>query len=117
MNGGKGCKECYPLSLKDMCTIEHIPRLIEAGIDSFKIEGRMKRPEYASFSREAPHREQMVICVLTWSFSPGNRSRIKRSTPKSWTITASSPANRASGNRVKEKVIGGCPNPGQLLSL
>lgn len=40
--------ECYPLSLKDMCTIEHIPQLIEAGIDSFKIEGRMKKPEYAA---------------------------------------------------------------------
>ena len=39
---------CYPLSLKDMCTIEHIPELIEAGIDSFKIEGRMKKPEYAA---------------------------------------------------------------------
>lgn len=41
-------KELYPLSLKDMCTIEYIPRLIEAGIDSFKIEGRMKKPEYAA---------------------------------------------------------------------
>lgn len=40
--------EMYPLSLKDMCTIDHIPELIEAGIDSFKIEGRMKRPEYAA---------------------------------------------------------------------
>lgn len=38
----------YPLSLKDMCTIERIPELIEAGIDSFKIEGRMKKPEYAA---------------------------------------------------------------------
>lgn len=38
----------YPLSLKDMCTIAHIPDLIEAGIDSFKIEGRMKKPEYAA---------------------------------------------------------------------
>lgn len=38
----------YPLSLKDMCTIGHIPALIEAGIDSFKIEGRMKKPEYAA---------------------------------------------------------------------
>ena len=34
------------LSLKDLCTIEMIPELIEAGIDSFKIEGRMKKPEY-----------------------------------------------------------------------
>lgn len=45
-----GCTsgECYPLSLKDMCTVEHIPELIQAGIDSFKIEGRMKKPEYAA---------------------------------------------------------------------
>lgn len=40
--------ECYPLSLKDMCTIEHLPQLMEAGIDSFKIEGRMKKPEYTA---------------------------------------------------------------------
>lgn len=46
--GGKSSGECYPLSLKDMCTIEHLPKLIEAGIDSFKIEGRMKKPEYAA---------------------------------------------------------------------
>ena len=45
---GKHPKECYPLSLKDMCTIEYIPELMEAGIDSFKIEGRMKKPEYAA---------------------------------------------------------------------
>ena len=41
-------KELYPLSLKDMCTIDHLPEFIEAGIDSFKIEGRMKKPEYAA---------------------------------------------------------------------
>lgn len=41
-------KEGYYLSLKDMNTLEHIPELIEAGIDSFKIEGRMKRPEYVA---------------------------------------------------------------------
>lgn len=46
--GGTKQKESYPLSLKDMCTIEHIPVLIEAGIDSFKIEGRMKKPEYTA---------------------------------------------------------------------
>ena len=38
----------YFLSLKDMCTLELIPELIEAGIDSFKIEGRMKNPEYVA---------------------------------------------------------------------
>lgn len=47
---GKDCLagEGYPLSLKDMCTLEYLPALMEAGIDSFKIEGRMKRPEYAA---------------------------------------------------------------------
>lgn len=34
------------LSMKDLCTVELIPDLIEAGIDSFKIEGRMKQPDY-----------------------------------------------------------------------
>ena len=46
MNGKSG--EQYPLSLKDMSTIAIIPELIEAGIDSFKIEGRMKKPEYSA---------------------------------------------------------------------
>lgn len=45
---GKRSREQYFLSLKDMCTLKHIPELIEAGIDSFKIEGRMKKPEYAA---------------------------------------------------------------------
>ena len=39
----------YLLSPKDMCTLEIIPELVESGIDSFKIEGRMKRPEYSSY--------------------------------------------------------------------
>ncbi|MDO5573345.1 MAG: DUF3656 domain-containing protein [bacterium] len=41
-------QEQYLLSLKDMCTIKMIPELIQAGITSFKIEGRMKRPEYVA---------------------------------------------------------------------
>lgn len=40
--------ESYPLSPKDLCTIELIPELIQSGIHSFKIEGRMKQTEYAS---------------------------------------------------------------------
>ncbi len=39
---GKG----YPLSLKDLSLAEHIPELIESGVASLKIEGRMKAPEY-----------------------------------------------------------------------
>lgn len=44
----KSGNAAYPLSLKDMCTIFYIPQLIEAGIDSFKIEGRMKKAEYSA---------------------------------------------------------------------
>lgn len=39
----------YELNSKDQETLLHIPELIEAGIDSFKIEGRMKSMEYASY--------------------------------------------------------------------
>lgn len=38
----------YPLSMKDLCSLDLLPELIDAGIDSFKIEGRMKKPEYAA---------------------------------------------------------------------
>ena len=36
----------YIFNSKDLCMIEHIPELIDAGIDSFKIEGRMKTALY-----------------------------------------------------------------------
>ena len=46
LKAGKG--EQYPLSMRDMCVLEILPDLIDAGIDSFKIEGRMKSPHYAA---------------------------------------------------------------------
>lgn len=44
---GRG-RTVYPLSLKDMYTLPVLPELIDAGIDSLKIEGRMKSPEYVA---------------------------------------------------------------------
>lgn len=38
----------YVMSSKDLCMIEHIPELMESGITSFKIEGRMKSAYYAA---------------------------------------------------------------------
>lgn len=38
----------YIFNSKDLCMIEHIPELVEAGIDSFKIEGRMKTQLYVA---------------------------------------------------------------------
>ncbi len=38
----------YLLSMKDLCAIDLLPQLIESGVYSFKIEGRMKQAEYAA---------------------------------------------------------------------
>ena len=38
----------YFLSPKDLCTLELIPQLVSAGVDSFKIEGRLKSAEYVA---------------------------------------------------------------------
>ncbi len=43
-----GENEKYILSPKDMNTLELLPQILEMGIDSLKIEGRMKRPEYTA---------------------------------------------------------------------
>lgn len=46
------CRKCYDgsyvLSMKDLCSLEHIPDLLDAGIDSLKIEGRMKNAAYVA---------------------------------------------------------------------
>ena len=41
-------EERYVLSLKDLCTLDILPELVEAGIYSMKIEGRMKSPRYTA---------------------------------------------------------------------
>ena len=38
----------YILNSKDLCMIEHLPKLIDAGVTSFKIEGRMKSAYYVA---------------------------------------------------------------------
>lgn len=43
-----GEAEGYPLSLKDLCLSGYLKRLADAGVTAFKIEGRMKRPEYVA---------------------------------------------------------------------
>ena len=48
-NGGTG----YDLSLKDLSLLQYIKELYEMGVTSFKIEGRMKRPEYVAAATNA----------------------------------------------------------------
>lgn len=38
----------YIFNSKDLCMVEHIPEMLDAGIDSFKIEGRMKTALYVA---------------------------------------------------------------------
>lgn len=44
----KGDKDFCALSLKDICTLDILPEILEAGVMSLKIEGRMKQPGYTA---------------------------------------------------------------------
>ena len=61
------------LSLKDLSLVEHVQELKQIGIDSFKIEGRMKRPEYVAAAvtalRMALNGEQPDMNTLEAAFS------------------------------------------------
>lgn len=61
----------YLLSMKDICTLGDIPALMEMGIDSFKIEGRMKSPEYTA-GVVAEYRRIMDACSSKGSVSPAD---------------------------------------------
>lgn len=74
----------YLLSPKDLAAIELIPELIEAGVKSFKIEGRLKSPEYVAnvvgkyrraidryFDGEDPQPTKEELRELEQSFSRG----------------------------------------------
>lgn len=52
INNNKNITNGYLLSPKDICTIDFIPDLINAGVKSFKIEGRLKSPEYVAIATQ-----------------------------------------------------------------
>lgn len=43
---GEDEQKIYPMAVKDMCMYQHIPELVSSGINSFKIEGRMRGADY-----------------------------------------------------------------------
>lgn len=55
-------KGTYILNSKDLCMINHIQELIVAGVDSLKIEGRMKSPYYVATVTNAYRRKIDEIC-------------------------------------------------------
>ncbi len=54
----EGSGGAHIMNSKDLCMIEHIPELLRAGIDSFKIEGRMKSSYYAAVITNAYRKAQ-----------------------------------------------------------
>ena len=46
-------EKSYLVSPQDLCGLEDVPRLVEIGIESFKIEGRLKSPEYVATTARA----------------------------------------------------------------
>lgn len=75
-SGNRGCcaQPCrklyngsYSLSMRDMCTLRYLPELIEAGIDSLKIEGRMKNEYYVAATVSAY--KEMVLDYCNNEFS------------------------------------------------
>ena len=61
----------------DLCMIEHIPELIEAGIDSFKIEGRMKAALYVATVART-YRRAIDDCLKSEEIYRGNMEWYKR---------------------------------------
>ena len=58
----------YPLNMKDMCAIGLLPELLEAGVCSLKIEGRMKKPEYTA-GVVRMYRKYLDICLENQALS------------------------------------------------
>lgn len=54
----------YLLSPRELCNLKYIGELIEIGVDSFKIEGRMKRPEYVALVTSIYRKYVDLYCSL-----------------------------------------------------
>ncbi len=75
LNWQNTCGREYALSLKDMSYLDDIKSLAEIGVDSFKIEGRMKRPEYVAAAvsslkkalNNEPYEKEMLRSVFSRS--------------------------------------------------
>lgn len=67
--GFKNDKRDFTLSLRDLSLLSHLPELTAAGVASFKIEGRMKRPEYVAAA--------VTACRQALSGEPYDEERLR----------------------------------------
>ncbi len=102
----------YALSLKDMSLLSHLPELVSAGVDSFKIEGRMKRPEYVAAAT--------VACKLALAGKPYDAETLRAVFSRSGFTAGYLNANRNAdmfGYRTKEDVTGADGVLGSIAAL
>jgi putative protease len=67
----------YIMSPKDLCTIDFLDRMIEAGVRVFKIEGRARSAEYVKIVTRSY--SQALEAIVAGDYSPENRVRWKKS--------------------------------------
>lgn len=60
----------YPISCAELCTLPELEKIVDAGVVSLKIEGRMKRPEYVTASSTIYKDAVDKICSTGENFSP-----------------------------------------------
>jgi len=102
----------YALSLKDMSLLSHLTELAEAGVNSFKIEGRMKRPEYVAAATAA--------CKLALAGKPYDAESLRAVFSRSGFTDGYLAAKRDGqmfGYRTKEDVTGADGVLGSLAAL
>ena len=102
----------YALSLKDMSLLPHLQELAEAGVNSFKIEGRMKRPEYVAAATAA--------CKLALAGKPYDAESLRAVFSRSGFTDGYLAAKRDGqmfGYRTKEDVTGADGVLGSLAAL
>ena len=91
---GEHC-EPYILSMKDMCALNSLKGLIDAGVTSFKIEGRMRQPDYVGGVTKT-YRKYIDLIVGASSKSVGAIPEIvgvSTASPKSVGVSTASPLN------------------------
>lgn len=113
-DGGTG----HDLSLKDLSLIENLPELVSLGVCSFKIEGRMKRPEYVaaavtacrealagdySDTREADLEALFSRSGFTDGYFENNRGKAMFGTRKKENVTAATNTLLKSYEKLYEK--------------
>ena len=77
-------KGSYILNSRDLCLLEYLPRLIEIGVDAFKVEGRMKSPLYVA-SVASVYRQAINACITSNGFKPEELENWRRELAKTAT--------------------------------